>query len=233
MRTLFANDGQISFPHIRADKLDLRRQLRSDHDKELPECFHGSFLADPQKTDSAGIDLVHQRQILLPFGVLNLVHSNGADRSQHPMFQPKGDQIGNRIVDLVPGGAKRFGGFLPRQFASPMPKKMHVNLGRRVLPHAPRDFFDYDTALLAVDAPHAIHQEDQIAPDTYELKPPRRARLVVTGGGFVTARANRTSSFSRPDVDQNGLPGFVETGFAVNESRDRMTLVQNSGKAHE
>jgi len=33
--------------------------------------------------------------------------------------------------------------------------------------------------------------------------------------------------------DEDGLPVFGEAGLQVDESRDGMTLVQNSGKAHE
>src|SRR5689334_24061069 len=58
------------------------------------------------------------------------------------MPQPPSDQILHSVVDLIPGSAKLFGGFLPGKFACPMPQEMHVNLGRGMLSHAPRHFFD-------------------------------------------------------------------------------------------
>ena len=79
------------------------------------------------------------------------------------MLQPPGDQMRHRIVHLIPGCAKFLGGFLPGEFACPLPQKMHVNLGRGVFASTPRLFFDYDPALLAVDPSHAIDQKNQIA----------------------------------------------------------------------
>src|SRR5208282_4929832 len=80
---------------------------------------------------------------------------------------------------------------------------------------------------------HAIDQKDQIAPESDELKPPRRGRLVVAGRGLMTARANGSGSFPRPDRDEDGLPVVGETGSPIDKSRDGMALVQNSGKPHE
>ena len=59
------------------------------------------------------------------------------------------------------------------------------------------------------------------------------ARLVVAGRGLMTARANGSGPFPRPDRDEDGLLVFGETGLPVDKSRDGMALVQNSGKAHE
>jgi hypothetical protein len=101
-----------------------------------------------------------------------------------------------------------------------------------MLSHAPWNFFDHDSALLALDPSHAIDQKDQIAPESDELKPPRPGRLVVTGRGLMTPRANGHRSFPRPDWDEDGLPVFDEAGLPVDKSRDGMAVVQNSGKAH-
>ena len=48
---------------------------------------------------------------------------------QDAMFQTPGDQISHRVVNLVPGGAELFSGFLPGEFARPVSQEMHVNLG--------------------------------------------------------------------------------------------------------
>src|SRR5664280_3186867 len=114
-----------------------------------------------------------------------------------------------------------------------MPQKMHVNLGRGVLPHTPGHFFDQHPALLAVDASHAIDQKHQIAPESDELESSRRARLVIAWRGLMAAGADGCGSFPRPDRDEDGLPVFSETGLPVDKSWDGMALVQNSGKAHE
>jgi hypothetical protein len=49
----------------------------------------------------------------------------------------------------------------------------------------------------------------------------------------MTTRANPRGSFARPDLDEDGLLVFGETGLPVDKSRDGMALGQNSGKAHE
>jgi hypothetical protein len=87
--------------------------------------------------------------------------------------------------------------------------------------------------LLAIDPPHAIHQEDQIPPDSDELKPSRLCRPVIAGSGLMAARANRTGSFPRPDPDDYALVVVGETGAFVDESRNGMALIQNLGKTHE
>src|SRR4051812_22494441 len=128
-------------------------------------------------------------------------------------------------ADLIPGGAKFFGSFLPGKFARPMPQEMHVNFGRGMLPHAPRHLFDHHPALLAVDPSRAIDQKNQVAPEADELKAPWRGRLVVAGRGLMTARANGSGAFPRPDRDEDRLCVFGKAGSLVNESRNRMTLV--------
>jgi len=56
----------------------------------------------------------------VPFAILNLIHANGPNRSEDTMLQSPADQIGYRVVNLVPGGPKLFGGFFPGEFARPM-----------------------------------------------------------------------------------------------------------------
>lgn len=161
----------------------------------------------------------------MPFAALNLIHANGANRSQDAMLQPPGNQIFHRIAHLIPGSAKLLGGFLPGEFARPMPQKMHVNPGRGVFPHPPRHFLDHHPALLAIDTSHAIDQKNQIPPKSDELKPPRRARLIVAGCGLMATGANGSGSFPRPDRDEDGLRVLGKAGSLVNKSRNGMALV--------
>src|ERR1035441_349626 len=85
-----------------------------------------------------------------------------------------------------------------------MPQETHVNLGRGVLPHTPRHFFDQHPALFAIDPSHAIDQKNQIAPESDELEPPRRGRLVVAGRRLMTARTNRCGPFPWSHRDETG-----------------------------
>jgi hypothetical protein len=86
--------------------------------------------------------------------------------------------------------------------------------------------------LLAVDPSHAIDQKNQIAPESDKLESPRRGRLVVAGRRLMTAGTNRCGPFPWSYRDENGLLVLSEAGSPVDKSRDRMALVQNSGKAH-
>ena len=97
----------------------------------------------------------------------------------------------------------------------------------------PRHLFGQHAGLSAVDPPHAVDQEDQIAPEADELKAARRARMVVAGRGLMAARAYGSGSFPGPDRDQDGLPIFGEGGLTVYKPRNGMALVEDSGKAHE
>ena len=59
-------------------------------------------LPDPKQAGDAEIDLINQRQILVPFGVLDFVDSDGIDLAEHPVLQPEGDDMFDRVENLVP-----------------------------------------------------------------------------------------------------------------------------------
>jgi hypothetical protein len=42
----------------------------------------------------------------VPFGVLNFIDANGVDLAERPVFQTPGDNMFNRVENLVPGGTK-------------------------------------------------------------------------------------------------------------------------------
>jgi hypothetical protein len=108
-----ADDPQVRLPHIRADEFDALGQRLADESEELLETLDGAILTDPQQPCAALLDLIDQGQILVPFGVLDLVDADGLDRPQIAMLQPPLDYILHRLADFVPGAAERHGGFLP------------------------------------------------------------------------------------------------------------------------
>ena len=87
--------------------------------EESLERFDGSLLAYPEKAGNTQIDLVDQGEVLVPFGVLDFVDSDGVNLAEHSVFQAPGDHVLHRVEDLVPGSAKRLGRFLPGQPARP------------------------------------------------------------------------------------------------------------------
>src|SRR6185503_13567903 len=104
--------------HIRTNSLNTRAKSRRKHRvgeyEDSPQSGSGSC-AEYKRHDSredppgaAQINLIHLFTLgglsgFVPFAALNLVHANGANRSQDAMLQPPGDQILHRVVDLIPG----------------------------------------------------------------------------------------------------------------------------------
>ncbi len=64
--------------------------------------FDGPLAADPEQTGHAEIDLVNQRQVLVTFGVLDLIDSDGIDPTELAVFQSVGDDMLHCVEDLVP-----------------------------------------------------------------------------------------------------------------------------------
>ena len=131
-------------------------QRFADHSEELLEAFDSAVLADPQQAGGMLLDLVDQRQIFMALGVLDLIDTDGLDRTEAAMLQPPRDDILHCLADFVPAGAERQGGFLPGELASPVRQKHHVGLGQLVLADRPGQLFDPHPASPAIDPPHVV-----------------------------------------------------------------------------
>ena len=99
---LFADDLQIGFPHIGTDEDDLGGQFVADGGEESLKGFDGSFFSHPKQARNVEIDLVNQRQVLVAFGVLDLVDSDGVDLAESAMRQSKGDDMLDSVENLFP-----------------------------------------------------------------------------------------------------------------------------------
>jgi len=77
------------------------------------------FFADPKQTGDAEIDLINQCQISVPFGVLDFIDADGVDLAERPVLQTPGDDMFDRIENLVPGCAKRLPPSLAMTVAAP------------------------------------------------------------------------------------------------------------------
>ena len=207
---------EIGPPHVRAHELDLLRQHRSDHLKELCEALFRAVLADPEQTGTAGLDLVYQRQVVVAPAIGDFVDTNGPDLIEAAMGKPPLDDVLHGIVDLLPAGMKAAGRLLPRELSGPVRQVHHVGLGQGVLADAPGDLFDFDAALATLDAPHAVVERDRISPDRDEFKMSLR-QLIVASGRFVAARAPRPGTGPRSDIDLDGPGLFVQAGRAIDK----------------
>ena len=189
----------------------------ADDGKEALEGFDGAFLADPQQAGNSRVDLVDQRQVLVTLGVLDFIHADGADRFQRAVLQTPANHIFDRVAHLVPGSVERLGGFLPRELARPAGQEQHVGSGGLVLAIAPGNLLHHNAAVLAMDAPHSVQEENQKAPERDELETPL-GQTIVARRRPAAARADRRSTLSRTDVHFDSLVVGAEAGVLVNES---------------
>src|SRR5713226_7160272 len=209
---------------IRADKLDLRSELLSNQREKALEGFDGAFFADPQQAGEPLVDLVDQRQVFVAFGVLDFIHTNGADRLQRAMFQAPADHILDGVAHLVPGSMEGLGGFLPGELARPAGQKQHIGSGQLVLTIAPGNLLDHHTTIPAVDAPHAVQQENQKAPQRNELKTPL-GKMIVTRCRLVAPRADRCRALSRSHVHFDAILVGAKARVLVDKSSMAMAVI--------
>jgi hypothetical protein len=95
----------------------------------------------------------------------------------------------------------------------------------------PGHFLDDYAAGSAVDAPHAIEEKNQVAPDWNELELPL-GEMVVTGGRAVTARTDRSGTDSGPDADFQTTAIWAEADVLIDEARETVALVEKRDNLH-
>lgn len=84
------------------DEDDLRGHFVADRVEESLKGFDRSFISDPKQARNVEVDLINQRQVLVAFGVLDLVDSDGVDLAESAMRQSKGDDMLNGVENLFP-----------------------------------------------------------------------------------------------------------------------------------
>ena len=187
------------------------------------QTFLGPFLAYPQQSGKV-VDLIDQGQILVAFGVLNLVHPDGKDRSQRPILQAPLDHVFHRITDFLPGGLKRFGHLLPAQLPCPVRQELHVHFCQLMFPAAPWHLLHHHSALAAIYSSHAVEEKHQQAPERDELES-SLFQMIVAGTPLVAARANRLRAAPRSYPYFDGFFVLREFCPLVDESRASMAVV--------
>ena len=103
---VFTDQLQIGFPHVGTDEYDFGNYVLAHSGEEPLEGFDGSLFAYPTKAGNAQINLVDQGELFVPFGVLNFIDADSVDVAERSVFQAPGDDMIDRVEDLVPGGAK-------------------------------------------------------------------------------------------------------------------------------
>jgi hypothetical protein len=176
------------------------------------------------KTGEPLVDLIDQRQVFVAFGVLDFIHTNGTDLLQRAMFQAPADHILYGVAHLVPGSVERLGGFLPGELPRPARQKQHIGSGQLVLTIAPGNLLDHHSTIPAVDAPHAVQQENQKAPQRNELEA-ALGKMIVTRCRLMAPRADRRRALPRSHCHFDAFVVGAETGVLVDESPMAMTVV--------
>src|SRR5690242_17426233 len=161
----------------------------------------------------------------MAFGVLDFIHADGVDGSQRAVLQAPGDDVFNRVENLVPGSAKGFGCFLPGQLARPPGQKEHVGSGQLALALAPRHFLDYHhAATAAIDPPHGVQEEDEKPPQGDELETPL-GKLVITRCRLMTTRADGGRTLTRSHGHFDALVVGAEAGLLVDKTSETVAAV--------
>ena len=106
LRAVFTDQLQIGFSHVGTDEHDFGNYVLAHSGEESLEGFDGSLFAYPKKAGNAQINLVDQGEVFVSFGVLNFIDADSVDLAERSVFQTPGDNMLDRVEDLVPGGAK-------------------------------------------------------------------------------------------------------------------------------
>ena len=116
---VLADKLQVRFPHVRTDEADVGNDLLAHSAEESLEGLDCPLFAYPQQPREANIDLIDQRQIFVPLGVLDLIDADGVDLAERTVCETPDNRILDGIEDLVSRSAERLGSLLPGEAARP------------------------------------------------------------------------------------------------------------------
>jgi len=92
---------------------------------------------------------------------------------------------------------------------------------------APRNLLDHHSTVSAINAPHAVQQENQNSPEGDEFKAALR-EMITAGRRLMATRAQRCGTNPRPNADFDDFLVGAKTVVVIDESPKTMTLVQES-----
>jgi hypothetical protein len=84
--TFLTNELQVRLPHVRADEGDLGDDFWAHGGEESLKGCEGAFLAHPEQAGHADLDLVHQGQVFVAFGVLDFIDADERTRLVGPFL---------------------------------------------------------------------------------------------------------------------------------------------------
>jgi hypothetical protein len=159
-RASLAHDVQKRPPHVARDEHDRLRALFAQHVEEGVEGAHGAVASDVQQATASVVDLIDEREVLVPLFPGQFVDPDGADAVETSVSQSPSHGVLDASEHGVPTGLKPPCHLLPRQHLRPAREKPDQGMRRLHLALGPRHRLDGDAAARAVHPAHGIDQED-------------------------------------------------------------------------
>ena len=189
MARLFGNHLQVRFPHVAANITQLAATVLAQPAEEPQQGLHLPLLANPQQPPAVGVNLVNQRQILVPALPGDLIH---ADR-----FYPRQVLVGPtpshrhlyRPEHMVPGRPKRPGHLFPAQPLGPARQKPGIGFGQLMFARCPRHSLYPNTTAPAAHPARGVDEEHLDTPHRDKLKAAQR-QCVIAWPSAAAARAD-------------------------------------------
>ena len=218
-------------PHVRADELQSRERAVRNRFEKSSQTLLCPVLPNVQQTPTVGINLVHQRQVLVTPAISDFIDADRFHRFDFAMNYAPADDPLHRPKHRVPTRPEDRRGLLPAQSLGPAGQKDSVTVSRAVLAIGPGDSLDGHAAARAIDASHAVQEEHRKGPQRDELESPLAQRVVL---GPLRPHLLQTGR-PRPmglDVDKDFAAVVGETSVAVNETLLLFNAAEDSPELH-
>lgn len=125
-------------------------------------------LTNPQEASPPSINLVHQRNELVPFLGGDLVHADRGNSGQVLMQQTLFDDPGHGLADVVPAHPEGLSHVAPGHPLCPGSRKAYHRRRHRRVSLSPWHLLDAHSAIGATDASRGIQQIDHHPPEWHE-----------------------------------------------------------------
>lgn len=162
---LFGDDLQVRSLHIAAEELEFGTSFRAELLEELQQRLGLAFRTAPDQPPGTGVNLIHQRQILVPFENGNLVNADLSNALKASVGKTVIDDEHNGPEDRISTGLKNSGCLLPGQSLRPTGKKDLVRNGRSFLAVGPGQSLNLDAMLRTFDSAWRVAEKGLKRPD--------------------------------------------------------------------
>ena len=230
---LLGDHVQVGLPHIATDKTDRLTGLVAEGLEEPPQTLLRPLFGHPQQPLHPLLDLIHQRQVMVPPLPLDLVYADGLDPSQILMQHAPENRLFHRLEHVSPGGVEDRGHLLPGQMFGPACQEPAVTGRQMVLSYGPRHSLRRYPADWAIHSPQGIHEIHGNPPQRNELEPPF-GKAVVARSRPTAARADRPAILAGVQCHfQRRSPGSLHPDcFSVHKGLERFDPIEDSLQLH-